>query len=325
MLFSYQDYQKALSLSSINELKINGEDPDGDDEKPSYGVDTGDEDAGGNEDNNAGAEDAPAATAEDDEPTSYSIDDPGDEEETTPTEDDGGDDNTVEGEDTPEDNGEEAPPTDATEDDGYDVDNGGDDDTTENDGDGEDAAGGEEGGADTPPPAENGEDGGNDDGGYDVGGGDSGDSTEDSGEDNGGNEGEAKASNSTGSINGSPDDTLNKVEDDIFSELTPEQRRIQELNLKTDFSKLYDDCVTYVDRINKLDKNEKTLEVLDKTITSLISLKQYIYSYITDTFDTKTYFENQCIYQKCLVCLAAINNVLEELAKDTNSDIANPK
>ena len=28
-----------------------------------------------------------------------------------------------------------------------------------------------------------------------------------------------------------------------------------------------------VDRINKLDKNEKTLEVLDKTITSLISLK----------------------------------------------------
>ena len=87
--------------------------------------------------------------------------------------------------------------------------------------------------------------------------------------------------------------------------------------LKGLFSKLYTDANDVFDLVSNITKTNENQEVLERVSQSLISVKDYVADYITDTFDTKSYTENMTIYNKFLICMKSIANILDEVSRKT--------
>ena len=106
---------------------------------------------------------------------------------------------------------------------------------------------------------------------------------------------------------------ISKVEEDIFSVLSPEQQNIRIFELKGNFAKTYDDIEDTLEKINSLTKTSENQSVLERVVKSLNSMKDMIQFYITNTFDTKSYIENSATYKKYLTALQVISNILKEV------------
>ena len=226
--------------------------------------------------------------------------------------DDGGDDGEPEGED-----GGEPAVQNAGDDDEYTIDepdDGGgsdegeegetgdedpasDDEYTLNDeeGQGEGAEGGGEEGDDTA----------TDDEEYNLDGDNDGDDGGES-EEGTGDEGDSSSSEDTES-------KLKELEGEIFDTLSPEQQQIKIDELKKCYQELYERCDNIIELLNDAKApDENTSKVFEYVNNSLVDLKQYIYDYFSYTFDTKTYLENNAQYQKHLVVLNSLDDVLKK-------------
>ena len=106
---------------------------------------------------------------------------------------------------------------------------------------------------------------------------------------------------------------ISKVEEDIFSVLSPEQQNIRIFELKGNFAKTYDDIEDTLEKINSLTKTSENQSVLERVTKSLNSMRDMIQFYITNTFDTKSYIENSATYKKYLTALQVISNILKEV------------
>ena len=194
------------------------------------------------------------------------------------------------------------------EDDGSDIINGGDqaadtgaddtggddnadstDNATEDEGDNEfdvDTSVDDEGGD------ESGDEGGDDSGGDDM---DSGDSSMDSG---GGMDGE-----------GEPLPENN----DVFVTLTAEEQQMKIMELK----KLYNDLYTYTDdllkKMNDLDVEEDTLKIISRTSSQLYQLKIYLRDYMTNTFNLKSFVENDVYFNRFSSIIYSIGVIVDKL------------
>ena len=217
-------------------------------------------------------------------------------------------DDTDSGDDTP---AETPTPDDTGSDEGEDSDNfmddSGDDDTTADEGE---PAEGDDTGDDTagegePAEGDTGGDEGEDsdnfmDDGNGEGEGDEGESSE--GED-GGDEGEEN----------SDDFGIDKIEDELFSTLTPEQRDIKNTELKNQFIDLYSVIGITLDRINNVSKSNENVEALGFVTQKLLELREMIDYIITKSYATKTYIENNIIYQQCISTLNLISEFINNI------------
>ena len=219
--------------------------------------------------------------------------------------DDGG------GEDTGEDT---TPPADDTadEDDGdqnFMDDGGGDDTTTDDTGDASE---------------ETTDDSGDDDGDQnfmdDGGGEDTGEGGE--GDTSGGDGGEettndSEGENSENSEEGSDENgyDINKIEEELFSSLTPEQIAIKNHELKNQFIELYSIIGSTLVRINDISKTNENINVLKFITEKLLELREMIDFNITTAYQTRTYIENNIIYQQCIATLNAIAEIIDNIPK----------
>ena len=275
-------YLDGLRNIILNEIEVGGkkpEDNDGPDESDNFMDDT---------DN---GDDAPAET-----PTS---DDTG-------SSDDGEDsdnfmDDSEGGDDTSDDTTGESEPAEGDDtgsnDEGEDSDNFMDDSESGDD-TGDDTGGNDEGDTEG---SDEGEDSDNfmDDGG--EGGSDEGEADSSEGDD-GGDEGED--SNNFG---------IDKIEDELFSTLTPEQRDIKNTELKNQFIDLYSVIGTTLDRINNVSKSNENVEALGFVTQKLLELREMIDYIITKSYATKTYIENNIIYQQCISTLNLISEFINNI------------
>lgn len=235
------------------------------------------------------------------------------EETTDDSEDDDGDQNFMDdggGEDTGEDT---TPPADDTadEDDGdqnFMDDGGGDDTTTDNTADAS-----EESTDDSGDDADQNfmDDGGGEDtgegGGDDASGGDGGEeATDDS-------EGENSENSEEGSDENGYD--INKIEEELFSSLTPEQIAIKNHELKNQFIELYSIIGSTLVRINDISKTNENINVLKFITEKLLELREMIDFNITTAYQTRTYIENNIIYQQCIATLNAIAEIIDNIPK----------
>ena len=114
------------------------------------------------------------------------------------------------------------------------------------------------------------------------------------------------------------------MEDEIFASLNTAQKTIKVAELKGTFSALYRSCDETLDKVSKLPNTKETAMVYNNVTNRLMDLKKYLEFYITYTFDTKTYLENQAIYQKYLVIYSAIKEALctvDKKLKDHSEDV----
>ena len=140
-----------------------------------------------------------------------------------------------------------------------------------------------------------------DDGGDDTGSDDTGsdDTSDDSGEGD--------------SENGEEDYDLDKIEDELFSSLTPEQIAIKNHELKNQFIELYSLIGTTLVRINDIPKSNDNVNILKFITEKLLELREMIDYNITTAYPTRTYIENNIIYQQCIATVNTIADILDNI------------
>lgn len=233
-------------------------------------------------DDNTDTSETPASTEDNDEDYTAGADSAGDEDDYTADVDSAGDDNDSEEETSTEDTGE--------------------DDYTS----GADTAGDED--SDTSDGEET------DDYTADA----SGDGSEEESEDTDTDDGEENTDEET--EDDSSFENLKKIESELFSSLTPEQITIKNYELKQNFISLYTTIGTTLVRINDISKSDDNIETLKFITDKLLELREMIDFNITTAYDTRTFIENNIIYQQCLSTLNAISDIIASIPSPINKD-----
>ena len=176
--------------------------------------------------------------------------------------------------------------------------------------------------------ADNGED--NETGEEDMAGGDDDfdiDASLDDGED-GGENSESSPSDSDDGSSGSDsaggdnnsDEEVNDDNTDIFSSLSAEEQQIKIKELKGLYQQMYTSCDELLDRINNLDYTEDSLPIMTRITYALYDLKKYISEYIISIFPRKSYIENDIAFNRFLMILNSVKDILSRYQKKSERD-----
>ena len=179
--------------------------------------------------------------------------------------------------------------------------------------------GGDEGGGDNPEDFDMpNEGGGGEDGGEEGEEGEGGD--EEGGEDDmGGDEGGGEDMGNEG------DDPLKNIESEIFANMSSEQLAIKNKELKTRFYNMYTYIQDIMDRLNDVPKTIAIIKPLSFISRKLDYTANMIVDYITNTFDTLGYIENEINYNKYYSILVGIDNLFKEIIINNKMDDPKPK
>lgn len=115
-------------------------------------------------------------------------------------------------------------------------------------------------------------------------------------------------------------ESLKKIESELFSNLTPEQITIKNYELKQNFINLYSTIGTTLMRINDAYKSDDNIETLKFITDKLLELREMIDFNITTAYATRTYIENNIIYQQCLSTLNAISDIINSIPVPVGSE-----
>lgn len=110
-------------------------------------------------------------------------------------------------------------------------------------------------------------------------------------------------------------------EKEIFASLSPAEQRVKNKQLKNRFKDLYDNCSNIIEKINEIGGDIQSVSPqLKRTISILFEIKSNIYDYLMDLYDANGYFENEIVYNKYLVMLNSVKNILVEIDKAYDPD-----
>ena len=136
------------------------------------------------------------------------------------------------------------------------------------------------------------------------------DSTEDSDTDNSENQNDQSDNEEN-----KDDYDINKIEEELFSSLTPEQVAIKNYELKNQFIELYSIIGSTLVRINDITKSNENINILKFITEKLLELREMIDFNITTAYQTRTYIENNIIYQQCIATLNTIADIINNIPK----------
>ena len=111
----------------------------------------------------------------------------------------------------------------------------------------------------------------------------------------------------------SPVDELKTQEEEMYSNLTPEQLDVKHKELKTRFLDMYDMTTELVDRIGDATITEENIGVIEYISKSLNNLRTMLSDYVSSIYSTKSYIENSINYNRFLAVLNGINKMLEQI------------
>ena len=112
---------------------------------------------------------------------------------------------------------------------------------------------------------------------------------------------------------------LQDLEKELFVGLTQEQINIKVMELKNQYIEVYNTTINIINRLNKTTKTTSNIKILEFIIKKLMQLKELVYFYLANTFDTKSYIENSINYQEYLAILNTVNKILDQI-KMQNED-----
>ena len=114
---------------------------------------------------------------------------------------------------------------------------------------------------------------------------------------------------------------LQNMQNDAFSNLSPEQMKIKIANIKQSFIDLYNDVVDVLERLGTVNKSSDNLESINFSTMTLNELKTMLNDHLVSSFDTKSLVENQIVLQRFLAIYAMVVKILEKVSsKKNNSD-----
>jgi len=111
-------------------------------------------------------------------------------------------------------------------------------------------------------------------------------------------------------------DEIKEKEEEIYSNLTPEQLDIKHKELKSQFLAMFDMTTEIVQRINNIALDAKDVPVVEYVSNNLSKLRKMITDYMQSVYKTKSYTENYINYNRFLATLNGISKILEEINKN---------
>ena len=107
--------------------------------------------------------------------------------------------------------------------------------------------------------------------------------------------------------------TEEENQDDIFSDLKPEQMDIKTIELKNQFKNINSVVTASIDKINKISRNTYDDTLVEFIIRKLLQLRDYSRDYVIKTFKTKSYLENQVEFQRMMITFNLISNLFNNI------------
>lgn len=134
--------------------------------------------------------------------------------------------------------------------------------------------------------------------------------------DNGGGGGEDGSSNSMSD----GEQGANPINTKIFDTLSAEEQQIKIKELKRLYKELYTSVNDIMMKMQNMKLTEDNMEVMSRINADLYSYKADLMEYFTNTFDNKSYVENDIMFNQFLYYFMSIRNVIEEIVS-TNEKI----
>lgn len=118
-------------------------------------------------------------------------------------------------------------------------------------------------------------------------------------------------------------DSLKAKDADLYEDLEPAQQEIKLRELKERYMSLYATCDNVIEKINTVSKDYPEInDQLKRVVNILFTNKKMIADYYLHIFDSKSYLENDNMYNYYLSVLNTVKNVTKELKNgynDTNT------
>lgn len=114
------------------------------------------------------------------------------------------------------------------------------------------------------------------------------------------------------------DDELSKLEDEIFSTISGDQRSIMDRELIRLYVEMYNSISKTLNKIQFIPKNNENLKVLDFSYNKLVEIQEILYDYIISSYKTKTYVENLSNYYEFIASIDGINKIISQLKQKSD-------
>ena len=142
------------------------------------------------------------------------------------------------------------------------------------------------------------------------------------GDDNTDNNSNNDSSNSSGDSEAAVDTAAKKRDREIFDSLSAEEQKLKTVKLKELFMKLYSRCGQIIEKYDSLGvRYEDLTEPIKNSVNALYSLKDTISSYLLYLFDSKTYLENDIMFNRFLVAMNQIKLITKDMRDSHKEEI----
>ena len=125
----------------------------------------------------------------------------------------------------------------------------------------------------------------------------------------------------TGGDLDSGDEEVNPKNTDIFSTLSAEEQSIKIAELKRLYSNLYIYVTDMLGKVNDINPDEDNLESIYRVTSGLYELRTNIGHYIRNIFPIKSYIENDIAYNRYLIIIRSMTNVLNAIATEMEEKV----
>ena len=115
-------------------------------------------------------------------------------------------------------------------------------------------------------------------------------------------------------------DDFSSDEQEVFSDLKPEQMAVKHKELKKQFKNFNDTIFSAIDKINNISHASYDDSLLSFISRKLLELKDMSRDYLLDVYDTKSYIENQIQLQKMVTTFNYITNLLSNIKQNREAE-----
>lgn len=109
---------------------------------------------------------------------------------------------------------------------------------------------------------------------------------------------------------------------ELFDSLSPQEQKEKNIELKKLYFQLYSNCDYVIDKLNNIsdaDMEEYGVQIR-KVLSVLFDLKQMISDYATKLYASKSYIENDIMFNRYLSILNTVKNITSDIRKSYKSD-----
>lgn len=142
------------------------------------------------------------------------------------------------------------------------------------------------------------------------------------------NDGETTGGDTGGGSSASPeeeepvDNKDTRRDKELFDSLSPQEQKEKNIQLKKLYFELYSNCDYVIDKLNNIsdaDMEEYGVQVR-KILSVLFDLKQMISDYAMKLYDSKSYIENDIMFNRYLSILNTVKNITSDIRKSYKSE-----